>query len=60
MAGTGIELTTTIELLDKLENMDGQILQQMYRIEVKAKWYENSTWQERVVETWRYGAMYQP
>ena len=59
-AGTGIELDTTIELLDKLENQDGQILQEMYRIEIKARWFENSAWQERVVETWRYGRMYQP
>ena len=60
VAGTGIELDTTIELLDKLENQDGQILQEMYRIEIKARWFENSAWQERIVETWRYGRMYQP
>ena len=58
--GAGIELDTTVELLDKMENQDGQILQQMYRIEVKARWFENSAWQERIVETWRYGLMYQP
>ena len=58
--GAGIEIDTTVELLDKMENQDGQILQQMYRIEVKARWFENSTWQERIVETWRYGLMYQP
>jgi len=58
--GAGIELQTTVELLDKMENQDGQILQQMYRIEVKARWFENSSWQERIVETWRYGLMYQP
>jgi prepilin-type N-terminal cleavage/methylation domain-containing protein len=60
VAGTGIELDTTIELLDKLENQDGQILQEMYRIEIIARWFENSAWQERIVETWRYGRMYQP
>ena len=58
--GAGVELATTIELLDKMENQDGQILQQMYRIEIKARWFENSVWQERIVETWRYGPMYQP
>lgn len=56
---TGIELDTTIELLDELENEDGQILQEMYRIEVKARWFENGQEQERSVETWRYGRMYQ-
>ncbi len=59
VADTGIELDTTIELLDELENEDGQILQEMYRIEINARWFENSEWQERSVETWRYGRMYQ-
>lgn len=57
---TGIQLLTTIELLDKLENQDGQLLQEMYRIEIKARWFENGKNQERSVETWRYGRMYQP
>lgn len=55
-----IELASTVELLDQLENEDGQILQDMYRIEVRARWFENAEWQERTVETWRYGRMYQP
>jgi prepilin-type N-terminal cleavage/methylation domain-containing protein len=57
---SGYEFTTTIELLDNLETDDGQILQEMYRITVTAQWFENSAWQERSVETWRYGRMYQP
>jgi hypothetical protein len=32
----------------------------MYRIEIRARWFANSEWQERIVETWRYGRMYQP
>jgi hypothetical protein len=32
----------------------------MYRIEIQARWFANGAWQERVVETWRYGRMYQP
>jgi hypothetical protein len=55
-----IKLLTTIELLDEMENEDGQLLQEMYRIEVKAIWSENRESQERSVETWRYGRMYQP
>ena len=42
-----------------MENKDGQLLQEMYRIEIKARWFENGEWQERIVETWRYGQMYQ-
>ncbi len=60
VAETGIELDTTIKLLEEMENQDGQFLQEMYRIEVRARWFENSQWQERAVETWRYGRMYQP
>ncbi len=57
---TGIELDTTIELLKELENEDGQSLQEMYLIKVEARWFENGQWQERAVDTWRYGRMYQP
>jgi prepilin-type N-terminal cleavage/methylation domain-containing protein len=57
---TGIELVTTIELLEELENEEGQLLQEMYSIEVEAKWFENGQWQKRSADTWRYGRMYQP
>jgi type II secretory pathway pseudopilin PulG len=57
---TGIELATTIELLKELENEEGQLLQEMYSIKVEAKWFENGQWQNRAVDTWRYGRMYQP
>jgi len=57
---TGIELITGISILDEMENENGEMLQEMYRIEIKARWYENREWQERMVETWRYGLMYQP
>jgi type II secretory pathway pseudopilin PulG len=54
------KLITTIEPLEELENEEGQILQEMFRVEVRARWFENGTWQERSAETWRYGRMYQP
>jgi type II secretory pathway component PulJ len=57
---TGIELNTTIELIEDLESEEGQLLQEMYRIHIQARWYSNGEWQEREVETWRYGRMYQP
>ncbi|MEY3895052.1 MAG: hypothetical protein RLZZ214_571 [Verrucomicrobiota bacterium] len=57
---TGVDLVTTIELLKELENEEGQLLQEMYLIKIEAKWFENSEWQNRIVETWRYGRMYQP
>jgi len=57
---TGVDLVTTIEPLTDLQNEEGQLLQQMFLIKIEAKWFENSEWQNRIVETWRYGLMYQP
>jgi hypothetical protein len=57
---TGIEMATTIKILEELENQDGQPLQEMYLITVTARWFENGEWIERSAETWRYGRMYQP
>ncbi|MCX8495713.1 MAG: type II secretion system protein [Akkermansiaceae bacterium] len=57
---TGIELKTSVTLLDKLENDEGQLLQEMFAIKVEAKWYAEGQWKRRDVETWRYGRMYQP
>jgi hypothetical protein len=57
---TGVELETNIERIEDLENEEGQLLQDMFLIQVRAKWKENNQMQERVAETWRYGQMYQP
>ena len=57
---TGFEIITEITLIEDLENEEGELLQEMYRIAITARWYENREWQERLVETWRYGRMYQP
>lgn len=54
-----IEVDTVITLLDTLENQDGQFLQEMYRIEVSANWYENGEWMKETAETWRYARLYQ-
>lgn len=55
-----IEIKTIIEPMEDIENQDGRVLQQMYRIEVQASWYEDNQWNEMFVETWRYGRLYQP
>ena len=57
---TGIELGTTIKLLDELQNEEGQALPEMYSIKIDARWFNSGEWKERSVETWRYGRMYQP
>jgi hypothetical protein len=58
--GTDIELDVVITPIEDLENQDGQLLQEMYRIEITAKWFASGAWQSRSVETWRYNLMYQP
>lgn len=57
---TGIELDTTIKLLEDMESQEGQPLGELYVITIDARWYDNGSWQNRTVETWRYGRMYQP
>jgi hypothetical protein len=59
-AAQGMEIETTVELLPEIQNEDGQLLQEMYRIEVAARWVENGVPQEQLAETWRYSRLYQP
>ena len=54
------ELETIVEALE-LENEDGQLLQNMYRIEVVFYWRgSDGEWQQQGAETWRYGNLYRP
>ena len=55
-----IEIHALIEPLEDLENEDGETLQEMFRIRITARWYEEGDWESRVAETWRYARMYQP
>jgi hypothetical protein len=55
-----LEITTIVEPMLEVENQDGVLLQQMYRVEVQASWYENNEWNEMFVESWRYARLYQP
>lgn len=60
MSDEGLEIETTVELLPEIENEEGQLLQEMYRIEVAARWFENGVSREQLAETWRYSRLYQP
>jgi len=61
VAERDMEIDTKIELMkEDLENEDGQLLQEMYRITVTAHWYQDGMQNERSAETWRYGRLYQP
>jgi hypothetical protein len=55
-----VEIKVIVEPLEELENQDGRLLQQMFRIEVQAVWWEDNDWSEMSVESWRYGRLYQP
>ena len=57
-SSSSIKIVTTVELLEEMENEDGQLLQEMYHIIVRARWMENREPVEREVDTWRYGRMY--
>ena len=61
VAGDGsIDILVTVEPLEELQNEEGETLNEMFRIGIMARWYENGDWQEREIETWRYARLYQP
>lgn len=53
------QIETIVEPLE-LENEDGQLLQNMFRIEVIFYWQVDGEWQEQRAETWRYANLYRP
>jgi type II secretory pathway pseudopilin PulG len=58
--GTDIELDVVVTPIEDLENQKGELLQEMYHIEITANWFDGTEWQTRTAETWRYNLMYQP
>jgi Tfp pilus assembly protein PilV len=55
----GVDLETAITPIEEMENQDGQLLANMYRIRVSAYWYSEGETQTQSVETWRYARLYQ-
>lgn len=53
-------VTTTYEPIEDLENKDGQLLQDMWRVTVTVNYTVNYSQLERSAVTWRYGRLYQP
>ena len=53
------QIETIIEPME-LENEDGQLLQNMFRIEVIFHWETENGWQQQSAETWRYANLYKP
>ncbi len=55
-----IEIVTIYEKMEEMENLDGQLLQDMWRITVTAYFMQGDTEMSRSAVTWRYGRLYQP
>lgn len=56
----GVDITTTVTPLEEMESEEGDLLQQMWRVEVVARWWDDNEWQERSVDSWRYARLYTP
>jgi len=54
-----MEILTVVEPLE-FENLEGSLLQQMFRITVTGRWYKNGREQEISAEGWRYLQLYRP
>ena len=56
----GVQVMTTVEEMpeDFLLNEDGQELQDMWLITVRAFWQRNGNADEMTAQTWRYGPLY--
>ena len=54
-----MEVLTIVEPLE-LENEEGRVLQQMFRITVIASWYKNGQQREVIAEGWRNLRLYKP
>lgn len=55
-----MEIVTIYEKMEEMENRDGQLLQDMWRITVTAYFMQGNTEMSRSAVTWRYGRLYQP
>jgi Prokaryotic N-terminal methylation motif len=56
----GVITHTEIVKLDKMENEDGQVLQDMFHIIVRAEYDNFGTKGEMIADTYRYARLYQP
>ena len=58
VAELDVELETLIEPIEEMENQDGQVLSNMFRIRVSANWWADGEWKSESTETWRYARLY--
>ncbi|TAE92091.1 MAG: type II secretion system protein [Verrucomicrobia bacterium] len=55
-----MRIVTNFERIEDLENQQGQLLQDMWRITVTAYFRQGTVELTRSATTWRYGRLYQP
>jgi Tfp pilus assembly protein PilV len=55
-----IDIVILYEKIEDMENQDGQLLQNMWRVTVTAYFLQGTTEMSRTAVTWRYGQLYQP
>jgi prepilin-type N-terminal cleavage/methylation domain-containing protein len=55
-----VDIGTLYERMEEMENQDGQLLQDMWRITVTAYYQQDGEQIKRSAVTWRYGRLYQP
>ena len=55
-----VDIQTLYERIEEMENQDGQLLQDMWRITVTAFYVKDGAEIKRSAVTWRYGRLYQP
>ncbi len=55
-----MRIVTNFERMEELENQQGQLLQDMWRITVTAYFRQGTLELNRSATTWRYGRLYQP
>ena len=54
-----VDIQTLYERIEEMENQDGQLLQDMWRITVTAFYVKDGAEIKRSAVTWRYGRLYQ-
>ena len=55
-----VDIQTVYKRIEEMENQDGQLLQDMWRITVTAFYVQDGAEIKRSAVTWRYGRLYQP
>ena len=53
-----IEIETVTTPIEDLVNQDETVLNRLFKIEVKAIWWEDGEYQNQSVETWRHADLY--